>query len=120
MQIRKFEAPTIQEAIETMKRALGPEAIILQTKRNRGTFGLMSKRSVEVTAAVSEKSLQKKSLLDRRLSDEQKEALATLPVEKQREHYDGNFEKQRARATKGITATRYIDIGEPPGARAPE
>ena len=29
MQVKKFEAPTIQEALEVIKRELGPEAIIL-------------------------------------------------------------------------------------------
>ena len=60
MQVKKFEAPTLQEALDTIKRELGPEAIILQTKQNRRGFGLMSKGSVEVTAAVSERATDKK------------------------------------------------------------
>ena len=42
MQVKKFEAPTIQEALEVIKRELGPEAIILQTKKLKRGFGLMS------------------------------------------------------------------------------
>ena len=43
MEVKKFEAPTLQEALETIKRELGPEAVILQTKRNKRGFGLMSR-----------------------------------------------------------------------------
>ena len=53
MDVMKFEATTLQEALETVKRELGPEAIILQTRKNRRGFGLMSKASIEVTAAES-------------------------------------------------------------------
>ena len=35
MQVKKFEAPTMQEALENVKRELGPEAIILQTRKNK-------------------------------------------------------------------------------------
>ena len=41
MQVKKFEAPTIQEALDNIKRELGPEAIILQTKKNKRGFGLL-------------------------------------------------------------------------------
>jgi flagellar biosynthesis GTPase FlhF len=60
MQVKKFEAPTMQEALDTVKRELGPEAIILQTRKNKRGFGLASKSCVEVTAAVSDRALQKK------------------------------------------------------------
>ncbi|MCC7441954.1 MAG: flagellar biosynthesis protein FlhF [Bdellovibrionales bacterium] len=101
MQIRKFEAPTIQEAIETIKRELGPEAIILQTKKNKRGFGLMSKGSVEVTAAIADKAAQKKQLLDQRLSPQERERFNALPAEKQVSEYDKNLEKWlEARAAK--------------------
>ena len=67
MQVKKFEAPTLQEALDTIKRELGPEAIILQTKQNRRGFGLMSKGSVEVTAAVSERAVEKKAAVEKRI-----------------------------------------------------
>ena len=69
MQVKKFEAPTLQEALDTIKRELGPEAIILQTKQNRRGFGLMSKGSVEVTAAVSERATDKKKEALKRVPD---------------------------------------------------
>jgi flagellar biosynthesis protein FlhF len=136
MQVKKFEAPTIQEALETIKRELGPEAIILQTKKNARGFGLLSRASVEITAAVSERSLQKKKFAEDRLPQTNREAIVKMPAEKQAEVYDKMMEKHiekvanttrdrvdlggRIKAAapgsterKPITATRYIDI-EPP------
>lgn len=88
MQIKKFEAPTIQEALDAVKRELGPEAIILQTKQNKKGFGLMSKSSVEITAAVSDRALQKKDYVDSRIPEKSRNALNKLPAQKQAEVYD--------------------------------
>ena len=60
MQVKKFEATTIKEALEMVKNTLGPEAIILNAKDNTGSFGLMGRKSIEVTAAISEQQLLKK------------------------------------------------------------
>lgn len=60
MQIKKFEAPTMQEALDTIKKDLGPDAIILRTRKNRGGLGLFSKESVEVTVAISDRFPNKK------------------------------------------------------------
>ena len=65
MQIKKFEAPTIQEALEAIKKELGPEAVILQTRKHRKGFGLLSKALVEVTAAVSERVIEKIKITDK-------------------------------------------------------
>ncbi len=131
MQVKKFEAPTIQEALETIKRELGPEAIILQTKQYKKGFGLMSKGSVEVTAAVSDRSLQKKQHLEKRLPEPTRQSIQKLPADRQADVYDRHAEKLAAttrdqvqlsgkRAPSGasageapkkaITQTRYADI----------
>jgi flagellar biosynthesis protein FlhF len=87
MQVKKFEAPTIQEALDTIKRELGPDAIILQTKKHKRGFGLMSKSSIEVTAAVSERSLHKKQYVEKRMPESAREAIKKLPADKQAEFY---------------------------------
>jgi flagellar biosynthesis protein FlhF len=140
MQVKKFEAPTIQEALETIKRELGPEAIILQTKQYKKGFGLMSKGSVEVTAAVSDRSLHKKQHLEKRLPEPTRESIQKLPADRQAEVYDryadrvaaqtrdqvqlsgrgmnkgagavaaAKAEPARAERKGGITQTRYADI----------
>ncbi len=122
MQVKKFEAPTIQEALDNVKRELGPEAIILQTKKNKRGFGLLSKGSVEITAAVSDRSLQKKQSLDVKLPEKSKSAVKRLSAEKQANIYDKYatqsilsenqiFDRvEVSQKGKKITATRYIDI----------
>lgn len=123
MQVKKFEAPTLQEALDTIKRELGPEAIILQTKQNRRGFGLMSKGSVEVTAAVSGRSLEKKNLVDKKLPDAYTQKVNSLPAKKQADLYESYLEKKIEREnvelsanaaaqayTKKKTAVRYADI----------
>jgi len=127
MQVKKFEAPTLQEALDHVKRELGPEAIILQTKKNKRGFGLMSQPSVEVTAAVSDRSTQKKQYVENRLPEASRENLKKLPAQKQAEFLDKYTDgKGRTFANsntaagpakpvtpgKKLTATRYIEIDE--------
>jgi flagellar biosynthesis protein FlhF len=100
MQVKKFEAPTMQEALKVIKRELGPEAIILSTKHIKSGFGLMSKASVEVTAAIAEKDLKKKKMAEKGLPQEVKEKIWNSKAEKQSEIYDTYFEKQLKRASK--------------------
>jgi flagellar biosynthesis protein FlhF len=100
MQVKKFEAATMAEALKVIKRELGPEAIILSTKHLKSGFGLMSKASVEVTAAVAEKDLKKKRMAEKDLPLNVKEQIWNGKAEKQSEIYDTYFEKQLKRANK--------------------
>ena len=103
MQVKKFEAPTIQEALDHVKRELGPEAIILQTKSNKRGFGLMSRASVEITAAISERSLQKKQHVETRVPAPQQEQMKNLPAKRQAEIYDKYMDRhyeQQAKTTQ--------------------
>ncbi len=54
MHIKRFEAPTMAAALEQVRRELGPEALVLQSRqvRREGMFGMFAKPVVEVTAAV--------------------------------------------------------------------
>jgi flagellar biosynthesis protein FlhF len=58
MKVKRYEAPTLQEALQHVKRDLGSEAVILQTRKfNRGgVFGLLGKSMVEVLAATDMES----------------------------------------------------------------
>jgi len=118
MQIKKFEAPSIQEALDAIKRDLGPEAIILQTKRNRKGFGLMGGASVEVTAAISDRSMTKRAFSERRLPEEGKESIRNLPASRQADILEKSVERAQARENKPagiqvpkkLTERRYADI----------
>ena len=55
MQIKRFEAPDMQQALRRVKEALGPEAIILSTKslkKLNGRTRAFSPMAVEVVAAI--------------------------------------------------------------------
>jgi flagellar biosynthesis protein FlhF len=55
MKLKRFEALTLQEALQAVKAELGLDAVIVSTRRitkNGGLFGLLTQRMVEVTAAV--------------------------------------------------------------------
>ena len=73
MYVRKFEADSLEEALGTIKKELGPDAIILKTVTNKGLKGAFKKKKIEITAAISEKNYSKKSKVDNVLSTEQKD-----------------------------------------------
>lgn len=53
MQIKKYEVFEISEALQAIKKEMGPDAVILSTREVRkGGFGLFSRPVIEVTAAV--------------------------------------------------------------------
>ncbi len=53
MKVKKYEAPTMKEALEAVKKELGQDAVILHTKtiKKNDFFGLWGKEMVEVTAS---------------------------------------------------------------------
>lgn len=55
MQIKRYEVENIQEAIKQIKVDMGPDAMIISTKRVRrtgGKYGLLGKSVLEVVAAI--------------------------------------------------------------------
>jgi len=55
MKIKKFVGQSFKEALETVKRELGPDAIILSSKSVKtGPFGIFNKDAVEVTATIDD------------------------------------------------------------------
>src|ERR1700679_1373759 len=54
MRIKRYEAPTIQEALQKVKKDLGPESVILYTKtfRKGGVLGIFGKPMAEITAGI--------------------------------------------------------------------
>lgn len=73
MFIRKFEAETLEEALNDIKKELGPDAIILKTITNKGLKGAFKKKRIEITAAISEKNYGKKARVDNILPPDAKE-----------------------------------------------
>ncbi len=56
MRIKKYTGATVKEATTKMKRDLGPDAIVLGSRKisQGGVFSFMGKEMVEITAAVDE------------------------------------------------------------------
>ena len=56
MRVKTFEAASMQEALNIVKREMGEEAFILstRTKQKRGALGMVEAAMIEVTAAVDE------------------------------------------------------------------
>ncbi|MBW2563574.1 MAG: hypothetical protein JRE29_05995, partial [Deltaproteobacteria bacterium] len=64
MQIKRFEAKNMTEALRLIKKELGSEAVILSArsmKRESGILGALKKTGVEVTAATDNSLYQPKS-----------------------------------------------------------
>lgn len=114
MQVKKFEARTMKEALEMVKVHLGPDAIILSARDNQRSFGLVGEGSVEITAAVSEETLQKKKFVESRLRDQEREKFHKSPARQQKELIDKMVNKhiERQQGPKPITNRRYVDIDD--------
>lgn len=61
MKMKKYEASDMKEALKLIKQDLGPDAVILSTRKvmKSNNFGLFSKPVLEVTAAVDYKGEKK-------------------------------------------------------------
>ncbi len=112
MQVKKFEARTMKEALEMVKTQLGPDAIILSARDNNKSFGLVGEGSVEITAAVSEETLQKKRFAESRLREQDREKFLKSPARQQKQLIHKMVEKhtQKQAGPAPITQRRYIDI----------
>lgn len=59
MRVKRFTGDNIADTMSRIKRELGPEAVILQTRQIKegGFLGFFARKKVEITAAVEEKAL---------------------------------------------------------------
>lgn len=114
MQVKKFEARTMKEALEMVKAELGPDAIILSARDNNRSYGLVGDGSVEITAAVSEETLQRKRFAEARLREEEKQKFNKASARTQKDLIEKMVNKhlEKNKAPRAITSQRYIDIDE--------
>lgn len=111
MQVKKFEARTMKEALELVKTQLGPDAIILSARDNNKSFGLVGEGSVEITAAVSEETLQRKRFAESRLADADREKFQKSTARAQKDLIEKMVSKHVSQAkAPNVTQRRYIDI----------
>ncbi len=132
MRVKKFEAKSMKDALRMVKAELGPDAVILGARENKRSFGLAGESSYEITAAVSESTLQKKRFVESRLKDDDREKFRTAGASAQKRMIEkmvdrrllGQRQEQQERDAKvsavraqslssrprAITAISYIDI----------
>ena len=107
----------MKEALEMVKRQLGPDAIILSARDHRKSFGLVGDGSVEITAAVAEETLHKKKFAESRMKPEVREKFLQSPARTQRlimEKFVQHYQEEE-KPTRPVTTRRYIDIEEVDG-----
>jgi flagellar biosynthesis GTPase FlhF len=112
MYVRKFEADTLNEALQNIKKELGPDAIILKTVTNKGIKGTFKKKKIEITAAISEKNYTKKIKVDHVLSDDQKDTLyntSSSYISNMIDDYSTNDTKNYEKSTTNIYSNGYIN-----------
>ena len=80
MYVRKFQGESIDETIKLIKKELGPEAIILKTETFKGIKSAFKKSRVEITAAITEKSLAKKQNVERALPQDKRDIMYSSPA----------------------------------------
>src|SRR5665213_440971 len=95
MQVKKFEAKSMKEALDLVKVHMGPDAIILSAKDSHRGFGLMGNKSVAVTAAVSDETLRKKKMAEGKLREDLRERFQQIPASKQKEFIDRVFNDRK-------------------------
>jgi len=61
MRIKRFSGDNVTEVMNKIRRDLGPDAVILQTRKYKegGFLGFFAKNKVEITAAVEDKPLNR-------------------------------------------------------------
>ncbi len=112
MQVKKFEARTMKEALEMVKTQLGPDAIILSARDNNKSFGLVGEGSVEITAAVSEDTLHKKRFVESRINERDKQRFQQSPAKVQKTIIDSMVKRHLDTQNKPVTRQRYIEIDD--------
>lgn len=135
MRVKKFEAKTMKDALKMVKAELGPDAVILGARENKRSFGLAGESSYEITAAVSESTLQKKRFVESRLNEDDRERFRISGASSQKKMIEKMVDRRllsqqnearsaavRAQAQstrpRPITTVSYIDIhDEAPAAK---
>lgn len=115
MQVRKYEATTIKEAVEMVKKDLGPDAIILSTKESQRHMGAHAPRKVMITAAVAEETLTKKRFVEKNLSPRDLDKLSKKSARVQRQFIDQAYSHLNEKITekrRSLEERNYASIPE--------
>ncbi len=113
MNIKKFEARTMKEALEMVKSQLGPDAVILSAKDVTKGFGLGGIKSIEITAAYSDIVLKQKQFAQSKMSQKTQDKFNLINAKNQKEVIQKMMQQQIAKSqpVKSTSSSRrYIEI----------
>ncbi len=105
MQIKKFEARSMKEALEMIKTQLGPDAIILSAKETTKNYGLGGEKSIEITAAYSETVLHNKKFVESKFTTKDKEIFQKTSAKSQKQVMQKMIEAQVTKLNAQVTKT---------------
>lgn len=105
MQIKKFEARSMKEALEMIKTQLGPDAIILSAKETTKNFGLGGEKSIEITAAYSETVLHNKKVIESKFTAKDRETFQKTSAKNQKQVMQKMIESQIAKMNAQVTGS---------------
>lgn len=106
MQIKKFEARSMKDALEMVKTQLGPDAIILSAKEITKNFGLGGEKSIEITAAYSETVLHNKKFVESKFNAKDKEIFQKNSAKNQKQVMQKMIESQITKMNAQVTASQ--------------
>ena len=112
MQVRKFEARTMKEALQMIKSELGPEAVVLSVREVKSRFSLSGKASVQMTAAISEVTLRGKQFVEERMTSKDRMEFQNSSAQSQREYIHQVVHNTKGAAPSSVMTTPYIEISE--------
>lgn len=118
MQVRKYEASTIKEAVEQIKQDLGPDAIILSTRETAKRLGGEIGSKVIITAAVNEETYNKKKFVEGNLTEAERIKLLQKPAKVQRQFIDEiykNLSEKMERKRQKLSEINYASIEDDDG-----
>jgi flagellar biosynthesis protein FlhF len=113
MQVKKFEAPSIIDALRDVKKDLGPEAIILSSQEIKKSVS--GPKSYIVVAAVTDTQFKKKQLAMQKLGSIFEEKVQKQSATQQKLFIENVFNgvvRQNEVRNRQVTQTRYIEIDE--------
>lgn len=120
MQVRKYEASSIKEAVQQVKEDLGPEAIILSTRDAVRRLGSVPHHKVIVTAAVNEEVYRKKQVVEKKLTESELKKIHQRPVREQKQLIDHVYnnlaekvQEKRKKKTSNVPYALIEDDLEP-------
>lgn len=105
MNVKKFEARTMKEALDMVKTQLGPDAVILSAKEISKGFGLGGVKSIEITAAYSENVLKHKQFVQSKMPTNDKNRFDQMSARLQKETMQKSIEQQLMRSQANSTNT---------------